>query len=89
VVVGNLDVEGIALAEHETNAPPRIDGHSPLIAPVTLQFVQPDALEGAQIAECLGDVERGQQIDGGVEIETAKLVGPFTLPDITAGGVPP
>jgi hypothetical protein len=51
---------GIALSEFKANAPGTIDGHRPLPFSVTLQLVQSDPFERAEVMERLGDIQ-GQQ----------------------------
>ena len=80
---------GVAPSKLETNPPRPIYGHSPLARTCTLQLVQPDALERAQVAERLGDVQSQQQIEGGIEVQAAKAVRRFTVPDFSAHRIAP
>src|SRR5215471_973987 len=72
VIVDDFDVIGIALSEFKANAPGTVDGHCPLPFSVTFQFMQSDALERAKVVERLGYIQSQQQIDSGLEVETAK-----------------
>src|SRR6202051_3125632 len=89
VIVGDLDLVSIALAKLETDAPPRVHGHRPLIFPLAFQLVQTNAFERAKIAQRFGDVQRQQQIDSRFEVEAAQLVQPLAFPDLAGHGIAP
>ena len=89
MVVNDLDLMGVTGPKLEANPPAPIHRQRPLAGPRPSKFVQTDAFERAQVVERTGSVERKQQVNGGREIQTAKPVRPFTLPDLSAGGVAP
>jgi hypothetical protein len=82
VIVDDLHVVGVAFPELETNTPTLVDRHRPLSFAVAFELVQPDAPQGAEIAERLGDVQSKQQFDRSIEIEPAKLVRTVAIPDL-------
>src|SRR5713101_5513062 len=82
VIVDELDVVGIALTEFETDTPSLIHGHGPLSIALSLEPMQANAAERAEIAQRLGDVQSQQQIDGNLDIQSAKLVRPLAFPDL-------
>jgi hypothetical protein len=89
VVVGDLDFVCVALAEFKADAPSLIDGHRPLVPALTLELVEPDAFERAEIAQRFGNVQRQQQVHCRAEVQPAKLVRPFAFPDLAGHGIPP
>jgi hypothetical protein len=82
VIVHDFDFVGVAFAEFETNTPALVDGHCPLPPAITLELMQADAFQGAEIAKRLRNIQRQKQIDGTVEIQSAKLVRPLAVPDL-------
>src|SRR5262245_37287890 len=74
VIVHDLDLVRVALAELEADPPRSVHGHRPLTPALTLELVQPNAPERAEIRESLGDIEREQQIDGSLAIQPAEPV---------------
>ena len=89
MIIDNLDIVGIALAELETDPPQPVYGHGPLSFAVAFELVKPHALEWAQIVERLGDIQRQEQIDGGFSIMFAKLLRPAAFPDLAARRIQP
>jgi hypothetical protein len=53
VIIDNFHIIGIAIANHETDAPARVDCHCPLVPAAALQFVGAYALQRTQIIETL------------------------------------
>src|SRR5687767_3134129 len=89
MIVDDFNVECVAFAEFETDAPAVVHGHRPLIPAVALQLVQPNALERAQVLQRLGDVERQQKIDRRFEIQSPKLVRVLAFPNLPGRRVAP
>ena len=77
MVIDDLDRVGMALAKFEADTPALVDRHRPLAAAVTLELVEADASQWAQIVKRFGDIHRQQKINGGFEIQAAKLVWPL------------
>lgn len=88
MIVDDLYLVGVALAEFETDAPTLVDRHCPLSFAVALQLVQSDTLQRAQVSERFGDVQREQQLSNRLEIESAKLVRMLAIPDLAARRIP-
>ena len=42
-----------------------------------------------EFSQCARDVERKQKVDGGIEVESAKLIGALAVPNLAGRGVPP
>jgi hypothetical protein len=74
MVIDNLDIERVAIAELEANTPAGVDRHRPLPFACALQFMQPNAPQRAQILKRLGNIQSQEQIDGHLDIEPAKLI---------------
>src|SRR6266545_6708115 len=74
VIVDDFDIVGVPLAKLEANPPTVVYAHGPLSLPIAFQLVQPDALEGAQVLQRLGDVQSRQQIDCRIKIQPAELI---------------
>ena len=72
VVVNDLYVVGVALPEDKANTPTCVYRHRPLAFAVSLELVQPDALERADVIQSFGRIQDGQQFQRRVGIETAK-----------------
>src|SRR5580704_3355930 len=89
MVVNYFDIVRVALAKFETNPPAVIHCHRPLPAPVAFEFVQADAFQRAQIAKRFSNIQGQQQIHGGFEIQSTKLVWPFAIPDLAGCRIPP
>jgi len=89
VVVDDFDLVSVALAKLKTNTPALVDRHCPLPSAIALKLVQSDTLQRAEIVERFGNVQCQQQIDGGIEIQPAKLVRPLAVPDFASRRIPP
>jgi len=77
VVIDDLDIERVAIAELKTEARTAIDGHRPLAAPVSLQLMQPNASQIAQLIQVHRRIQRSEQFLSGAGFEPTK---PETLP---------
>jgi hypothetical protein len=73
VIVDDLDVERIAIAEFKADTPTVVDRHRPLLFPRALQFVQSNAPQWTEILKTLGHVECRQQIDCSIDVKAAEL----------------
>src|SRR2546423_2808909 len=89
VIIDDFDIEGIAFAEFETDAPTIVHSHRPLVLPLALELVQTDALEWAQVWQRLGDIQGEQQIDRSFEVKATKLIRPPAFPHPARCGVTP
>ena len=89
MIVDDLDVLRIAFPELEADPPALVHRHRPLTFSSTFEFVQADTLQWTQILKCVRDVQRQQQLNGSVVIESTELVWVFTFPDFSAGRVAP
>jgi hypothetical protein len=89
VVVHDFDVEGISVAELETNSPGSIDVHGPLVLSIALQFVQSNARQRAEIRKAFSDVQDQQKIHGRFDVGASKSIWPLTLPNLSRRGVTP
>ena len=89
MIVDDFDIERIAFAELETDAPTRIHCHCPLVFPVTLELVQTNALEWAQVVQALCDIQRQQQVDRDIVIQSTTLIGLLALPDLSRHCISP
>ena len=81
MIIDDLDVVGVALAERKADPPGSVHGHGPSALAAALELVQPDALERAQVLERLGDIERQEKVGSGVEIQAAEPVRLVAFPD--------
>jgi len=63
---------GIAAFEAKANAPRPVDRDRPLTSSGSLQRVQPDALERADVVQSFGRIQDRQQLQRRFGIETAK-----------------
>jgi len=89
VTVDDFDVVCIALAEFKADAPARVHSHGPLLPTVAFELVKADAPQRAELRQRTRNVEREQQVNGGIEVEPTKLVRPFAFPDFSGRGVAP
>lgn len=89
MIVDNVHVIGVALAELETNPPWAVDGHRPLPPAITLQLVKPHALQRTQLLKRFGDVQGEQQIYSCLDVQATEPAWPISLPDFAARGIPP
>jgi hypothetical protein len=89
MVIDDLYVQRVSSDELEADSPSRIDCDGPLAAPITLQSVQADAVQDAQIAWHTRHIQRKQEVDRCLEIQSSKPVGPLALPDFAGGAVGP
>ena len=69
MIVSDLHVISVAIAELETNPPRSIDGHGPLALAVTLEPVKADAFEWAQPVKGWGRIEHLENFKGIIEIK--------------------
>ena len=84
MIIHDLHLVCIALAEFETYPPGAIDRHCPLALAIALQLVQADAFQRAQVVKGLGNIEGQKQIHRRIKIEATKAVGRRTLPNLAA-----
>ena len=89
MIIDDLDLEGVAVAELEADPPRAVDRHGPLLPAGAFQLVKPDAFQGAQILQPLRGILRQQQIDRRVDVEPAKLVRALALPNLAGCGAAP
>src|SRR5712691_10879289 len=87
MVVNDLDIVRIALPERKADAPACIHRHRPLPRTVSLELVKPNTLERTEVLQTLCDIQGRQQVHCRGEIQAAKLVGRFAVPDSAAGGI--
>jgi hypothetical protein len=78
VIIYDLDIVSIAVLEPETNAPRPIDSDRPLAFSVSLEWVQPHALQRADVIQSTGSMHNSQQLQRGLGIKptTARSAGP-------------
>jgi hypothetical protein len=74
VIIDDLDIERIALAELKADTPAVVDRHGPSLFPRAFQFVQSNAPQWTEILKTFGDVQRQQQINCGIGVEATKLI---------------
>src|SRR4051794_15067264 len=60
MIIDDFDVECVAFAEFETDAPAVVRRHGPLVPAVGPQLVEPNAFEWTEIVQRLGDIEYQQ-----------------------------
>jgi predicted protein tyrosine phosphatase len=72
VIIYNFHLIGFAAFETKANAPRPIDRDRPLASSVTLEPVQPNALEWADVVWSLSRVQDCQQLQRQFGFETAK-----------------
>jgi hypothetical protein len=89
MIIQNFDVMGVSVPEFETDAPPTVDRHRPLIAAVAFQLMEADTIQRAQVLERLGDVECQQKIDGSFKVQPGKSVRFFLFPNLAACRISP
>ena len=89
MVVDDFHVEGIAIMKYKTDAPAAVDRHRPLAGTITLQLVQPNALERTQVPQRPGYVQRSQKLSCSLEIQSPKLTQVLAVPHFGRGGVAP
>src|SRR4051812_17649800 len=58
MIIHDLDIVGVALAELEANAPSGIYGHRPLLPAFALELVESHAFQRAEVLQCLRNIER-------------------------------
>src|SRR6266481_2811146 len=70
VIIYNFYLMGIAVFEAKANPPRPVDRDRPLASSVALEWMQPDALERADVIQSFGRVQDCQQLQR--RVETAK-----------------
>jgi hypothetical protein len=89
VIIDNLDVECVTIAEFETNPPTIVDGHCPLLSSIAFQLVQSKASQWTEVPQATGGVQRNEQFDRGVRVNATKVAGRLTLPNLPGRRIPP
>ena len=82
MIIHDFNVVRVALAEFETNAPALVHPDRPLSSSIAL--VQAHAFQRTEIAKRFGNIQGEQQIHGGLEIQSAKLVRPLAIQTLRA-----
>src|SRR5436190_6326897 len=74
VIVDDFHIECIAFAEFKANTPTAIYPHGPLLFPFTLQLVQSNAPQRAEVLKRFSDVQCQKQIRCGINVEATELI---------------
>ena len=85
MVVDAFYVIGVIFSEYETDPPTLVYGHGPLTPTVTLEPVQSQTPQWAQVARCSSDIQDQQHVDCSLDIETTESVRALTLPNLARG----
>ena len=63
MIIDNLNIAGVVLAELEADSPWPVDRHCLLSFAVALEFVKTDALEWTEVVQRNSDVQGQQQVE--------------------------
>lgn len=89
MIIDDFDLERVAIAELEANSPGTIRGHRPLALPIASELVQADTLQGAQVLQRRGGIQRRQELACRVDIKAPVLCRLAVFRKAASRGVAP